>query len=188
VDISFARMAKHDYNPLRSIGAWRSPASALAWGARGRRFKSSRPDSQNKTVLSKGRFYFKISHIKRTFFMETSELTIHSPINKQSVLSLVFGILALVFLCLSMIPFPFTGLICFPLSILFGVLSLIFGMISLNQIRRYNETGRPMAWVGIIVGGFLLLCVICMVIAIASLFVFAPNSFHLPPSIQNFHI
>ena len=26
------------------IGAWRSPASALAWGARGRRFKSSRPD------------------------------------------------------------------------------------------------------------------------------------------------
>ena len=27
-----------------AIGAWRSPASALAWGARGRRFKSSRPD------------------------------------------------------------------------------------------------------------------------------------------------
>ena len=27
------------------IGAWRSPASALAWGARGRRFKSSRPDT-----------------------------------------------------------------------------------------------------------------------------------------------
>ncbi len=26
------------------IGAWRSPASALAWGARGRRFESSRPD------------------------------------------------------------------------------------------------------------------------------------------------
>ncbi len=26
------------------FGAWRSPASALAWGARGRRFKSSRPD------------------------------------------------------------------------------------------------------------------------------------------------
>ena len=27
-----------------TIGAWRRPASALAWGARGRRFKSSRPD------------------------------------------------------------------------------------------------------------------------------------------------
>src|SRR6266508_4233879 len=35
---------KRGYNPALSFGAWRSPASALAWGARGRRFKSSRPD------------------------------------------------------------------------------------------------------------------------------------------------
>ena len=31
---------------LAHLGAWRSPASALAWGARGRRFKSSRPDRE----------------------------------------------------------------------------------------------------------------------------------------------
>jgi hypothetical protein len=30
--------------PKRQIGAWRSPASALAWGARGPGFKSRRPD------------------------------------------------------------------------------------------------------------------------------------------------
>src|ERR1043165_3431189 len=49
---SVARLFKRDYNLSLSrwwrdtipIGAWRSPASALAWGARGRRFKSSRPD------------------------------------------------------------------------------------------------------------------------------------------------
>ena len=180
-------MAKHDYNPLRSIGAWRSPASALAWGARGRRFKSSRPDSRNKTVLLTGRFYFYISFVSGLLW-ETIVQKIHSPTNKQSVLSLVFGVLALVFLCLSMIPFPLTGLICFPVSFLFGMLALTLGMISLGQIPRNNETGRPMAWIGIIVGGFILMCMICMVIAIASLFVFAPNSFHLPPSIQNFHI
>ncbi|MBI5963312.1 MAG: DUF4190 domain-containing protein [Chloroflexi bacterium] len=89
---------------------------------------------------------------------------------------------------MSMIPFPFTGLICYPLSFLFGVLALIFGMISLNQIRNRNETGRPMAWAGILIGGFVLMCTICMVIAIAILFIFAPNSIHLPPSIQNFHV
>ena len=27
-----------------SVGAWRSLASALEWGSRGRRFKSARPD------------------------------------------------------------------------------------------------------------------------------------------------
>ena len=36
------------YNPALPIGAWRSPASALAWGARGRRFESSRPDRTEK--------------------------------------------------------------------------------------------------------------------------------------------
>jgi hypothetical protein len=36
------------------IGAWRSPASALAWGARGRRFKSSRPD---RKTLERESFY-----------------------------------------------------------------------------------------------------------------------------------
>ena len=45
-EIFIARKSKRGYNTPRSIGAWRSPASALAWGARGRRFKSSRPDRE----------------------------------------------------------------------------------------------------------------------------------------------
>ena len=121
-------------------------------------------------------------------FMETNEEISHSPINTQSMLSLIFGILTILFFCMGLIPFPFTGFICFPLSFLFGILALILGMISLNQIRRWNETGSPMAWIGIIAGGFILSCVICMVIAIAALFIFAPNSIHLPPFIQNFNI
>jgi hypothetical protein len=32
------------YPPRPSVGAWRSLASALQWGCRGRRFESSRPD------------------------------------------------------------------------------------------------------------------------------------------------
>jgi hypothetical protein len=37
--------SKADYNFGSSeIGAWRSPASALAWGARGPGFNSRRPD------------------------------------------------------------------------------------------------------------------------------------------------
>ena len=42
--VRVARTIGTRYNVSRSIGAWRSPVSALAWGARGRRFKSSRPD------------------------------------------------------------------------------------------------------------------------------------------------
>ena len=43
-NIGIARSITPRYNVARSIGAWRSPASALAWGARGPGFNSRRPD------------------------------------------------------------------------------------------------------------------------------------------------
>jgi polyferredoxin len=113
---------------------------------------------------------------------------INSPVNNQSVLSLVFGILTIVSFCTGMIPFPFTGFICFPASFLLGILALVFGAISLSRIRRQNESGSPMAWMGIILGGVIFLCVMCMVVALASLFIFSPDSIPLPPAIQNFSI
>jgi uncharacterized membrane protein HdeD (DUF308 family) len=115
-----------------------------------------------------------------------NEKIINSPTNNQAILSLVFGILTIVSFCTGVVPFPLTGFICFPASILFGVLALVFGVISLNQIRRQNESGRPMAWMGIMLGGLVFLCLMCMVIAIASLFIFAPNSIHTPPFFPHF--
>ena len=118
--------------------------------------------------------------------METGNST--SPLNSRSIPSLVFGILTILFLCMGMIPVPFTGFICFPVSFLSGVLALVFGTISLSQIRRRNESGRPLAWIGILSGGFVLMCFLLMVLAIAALFIFAPNSIHLPPAIRNLHV
>ncbi len=37
-------------------------------------------------------------------------------------------------------------------------------------------------------GGFVFLCVVCMVAALVSLFIFAPHSVPIPPFIQNFSI
>jgi uncharacterized membrane protein HdeD (DUF308 family) len=117
-----------------------------------------------------------------------NEEIINPPINNQSILSLVFGILTILSFCMGLIPFPFTGLICFPTSLLFGFLALVFGAISLDQIRRQKESGSPMAWIGILIGGFVFVCLMCMVIAIAAFFIFAPNSVHMPPFIQNFQL
>jgi hypothetical protein len=41
-------MAAELYTPI--VGAWRSPVSALVWGTRGRRFKSSRSDHKNTLI------------------------------------------------------------------------------------------------------------------------------------------
>jgi uncharacterized membrane protein HdeD (DUF308 family) len=118
--------------------------------------------------------------------MDMNKEIINSPTNSLSILSLVLGILTILSFCTGLIPFPFTGFICFPTSFLFGILALVFGVISLNQIRRQNESGRPMAWIGIMLGGFVFLCVMCMIITIASFFILSPNSIPTPPFIHNF--
>jgi hypothetical protein len=113
--------------------------------------------------------------------------TINSPTNAQSILSLVFGILALLLFCIGLVPFPLTDLICYPISFLFAILALVFGSISLGQIRRRSESGSPMVWVGIISAGFVVLCMICMIIVVVALFMFAPDFIHhMPPFIQKY--
>jgi hypothetical protein len=117
-----------------------------------------------------------------------NEEVINSPINTQSILSLVFGVLTVLSFCTGLTPLPFTGFICFPTSFLLGIFALLFGAISLNRIRRLNESGRPMAWIGIVLGGFVFICLMCVIIAFASLFIFAPNAIPMPPFIQNFQL
>jgi uncharacterized membrane protein HdeD (DUF308 family) len=119
--------------------------------------------------------------------METNEATSPSPTNRHSIISFVLGILTIVTFCGGiMIPIPFTSLICAPASFLLGILALIYGTISLNRIRKHNESGRPMAWIGILSGGFIFLCILCMIVALISLFMFAPET--LPPFLKNHQV
>ncbi|MDD2921339.1 MAG: DUF4190 domain-containing protein [Anaerolineales bacterium] len=115
--------------------------------------------------------------VKSTLNMDANE----NITNSHSILSLVLGILTIVAFCMGSFPIPFTGFICFPASFFLGILALIFGIISLNQIRRRNESGSPMAWVGVAVGGFVFICVICAVISFALMFIFAPDYIPAPP-------
>ena len=106
--------------------------------------------------------------------------------NKHSIISLVLGILTMLALCGGMVPIPFTGFICFPITFLLGLLALIYGAISLNTIRKSNEAGKVHAWAGILSGGFIFLCMLCMLIAIISLFIFAPDT--VQPIIEGYQL
>ena len=117
-----------------------------------------------------------------------NEEFIRPPVNNQSTLSLVFGILTILSFCAALVPFPFTGFICFPVSLFFGILAMVFGTISLRRISRLNEAGSSRAWIGIMLGGFVFLCVVCMFAALASLYFFSPHTVPLPPFLQFFSI
>jgi uncharacterized membrane protein len=118
--------------------------------------------------------------------------TIAQTTNRHSIISLVLGILALLIFCGSaLIPIPFTSFICAPLSGLISAGALIYGLVSLSHIKRHNQTGHPMAWTGILIGTFVLLCMLCAIVALISLFYFSPDTFHnfpVPPFIRNFQI
>jgi len=120
--------------------------------------------------------------------MDTNEENNTPPVNSHSVLSLALGIFTILFFCIGWLPIPFTGFVCFPLGVLFGLLALIFGIISLNRIRKHNHSGRPMAWIGIIIGGFVFVCMIGIALVVIAMLIFAPNSIHVPPFVQNFQI
>ena len=108
------------------------------------------------------------------------------PTNKHSIISLVLGILTVILFCGGMAPLPFTSIICFPPSFLLGFLALVYGAISLNAIRKNNETGQFHAWAGILSGGFIFLCMLCVIIAFISLFIFAPDS--VQPIIEGYQL
>jgi uncharacterized membrane protein len=111
--------------------------------------------------------------------MQSSNDPIYStpPTNRQSIISLILGALTVILFCGNfLIPLPFTSLICLPLSFLLGIAALIYGMLSLNRIRKHNESGGFMAWTGIVSGGMVFLCVLCMIVTVASLFIFSPDT------------
>lgn len=99
------------------------------------------------------------------------------PTNRQSIISLTLGVLTVILFCGNfLIPLPFTSLVCLPVSFLLGSIALIYGAFSLNRIRKHNESGGFMAWTGIISGGFVFLCILCMIVTVASLFIFSPGT------------
>lgn len=117
--------------------------------------------------------------------MGSNDPILSSPrVNTHSIVSLILGILTVVAFCGGMVPVPFSGIICFPISFLFGLLALVYGAVSLNGVRKRNEVGGFMAWTGILSGGLVFLCMICMVVIILSLFIFAPDS--IQPIIEGY--
>jgi len=55
-------------------------------------------------------------------------------------------------------------------------------------MRTSEESGRPMAWAGIVVGGFVILCFLCLAATLAYFFMYHPDTIHLPPIFDKYQI
>jgi uncharacterized PurR-regulated membrane protein YhhQ (DUF165 family) len=96
------------------------------------------------------------------FMYETETIAI-SDINRKALISFLAAALALLTLCMGLLPIPFTMIICYPPGIVLGGVSLTYGVIALREIRNSGKRGRRLALAAIWAGGFMLLVAICMI-------------------------
>jgi len=87
------------------------------------------------------------------------------PHNRKAIIGFIFALLALLALCTGVLPIPFTALICFPPSAMFGIASLVLGLLAQREIRSNGQDGRKLALLAVYIGGFTILAMICMITA-----------------------
>ena len=85
------------------------------------------------------------------------------PFNRNAILSLVSAILALLSFCIGAAPLPLTALVCYPVSLLFGIAALWNGVAAFQQIQQQGQQGRSLALIGIWIGSLTILFILCAV-------------------------
>jgi hypothetical protein len=118
--------------------------------------------------------------------MGPNEITPSPVRNKHSIISLTLGMLTVISLCVGLAPLPGTGLVCLPAGMLFGLLALVLGFVALNRIKKHDQTGHSMAWTGIVIGGAVLLCILCLMLTFVSVIVLAPDTLPTHPLINKY--
>ncbi len=91
------------------------------------------------------------------------ETTPISPFNRKSIIGFITAIIALMALCASLLPVPFTILLCYPPGIILGIASLVLGIQAQREIRQSNESGRMLAFISAWVGCVTIMATLCMV-------------------------
>ncbi len=92
-----------------------------------------------------------------------------APMNRSAVISIIAALLTVLSICIAVAPIPFTGYVCYPAAALTGLVALVTGLVSLAQISRSAEDGRPYALIGITVGALSVIgsaCAIALGIAL----------------------
>jgi hypothetical protein len=91
------------------------------------------------------------------------ETTSIPPFNRKSMIGFLAALVALIALCVGLLPVPFTVLLCYPPGIILGIVSLVSGIQARREIRLSNESGWFLAEVAVWVGSITIIATLCMI-------------------------
>jgi len=90
--------------------------------------------------------------------IETTPITL----NRNALISFISALIAVISICVGILPIPFAALICYPPGILFAITAIVLGLKSQRELRSRDEEGRPLAVISVWGGGLSLFAYVCM--------------------------
>ncbi len=85
------------------------------------------------------------------------------PFNRKAIIGFIAAMIALLALCMGVLPIPFTILFCYPPGIICGIAALVLGIQAQREIRQSNESGKFLAGVAIWAGGIAIIATLCII-------------------------
>ena len=85
--------------------------------------------------------------------------------NRKAMIGFIIAMLALLALCIGLLPVPLTALFCYPPGALLGVASIVLGLKAQGEIRVNGQSGRMLALIATYMGGFTIFAMLCMIAA-----------------------
>jgi hypothetical protein len=84
-------------------------------------------------------------------------------INNKAVFSFIAAILAVISLCVGILPIPFLELICYPFSLVLGIAAIVLGLWAQYEVRVRGEGGKMLAVIAVWLGVFTLIALACLI-------------------------
>ena len=91
------------------------------------------------------------------------ETTPVSPLNRKAIVGFIAAMIALLALCIGLLPIPFTILFCYPPGIIFGIAALVLGIQAQREIRQSNENGKLLTGIAIWGGAITIIATLCII-------------------------
>ncbi|MBV6451474.1 MAG: hypothetical protein MHPDNHAH_02213 [Anaerolineales bacterium] len=93
-----------------------------------------------------------------------------SSFNRKALTGFLLSLLAVLALCMGVLPIPLIELICFPPGLVLSISALIVGSLALRETKTDGMNGRSLAWFAVWIGGITLLAMLCVISLGALLF------------------
>lgn len=85
------------------------------------------------------------------------------PFNCKAIIGFIAALVALLALCVGLLPIPFTIMFCYPPGIISGIVALVLGIQAQREIRQSNENGKFLAGIAIWGGGITIVATLCII-------------------------